>query len=118
MKHVCISIGSHGNVACMNIFPTMYIHTKWLFAELYSTTLSCVILYSLCLFQRIRRNISGQRQDALTQAIHINCFDVRRIKLVFILEESEPTSLNQSQKPSPPVSSDQAQGGSPNSSPR
>jgi hypothetical protein len=66
---------------------------------------------------RIRRYISGQRLDALTQAIHINCFDVRRIKLLFILNEAEPNSLSQSQRPPHPDSSEQTQG-SPNSSPR
>ena len=67
--------------------------------------------------QRIRRNISGQRLDALTQAIHINCFDARRIKLLFILNEAEPNPLSQSQRPPLPDSSEQTQG-SPNSSPR
>lgn len=37
--------------------------------------------------QRIRRNVSGQKQDAITQAIHINCFDVRRVKLLFIIDD-------------------------------
>ena len=41
--------------------------------------------------QRIRRNVeSGQKQDAVTRAIHINCFDVRRVKLLFILEDTDP----------------------------
>lgn len=31
--------------------------------------------------------MSGQKQDAITQAIHINCFDVRRVKLLFIIED-------------------------------
>ena len=49
--------------------------------------------------QRIRRNISGQRPDANTRAIHINCFDVRRVKLLFILEDADQqTPHTQSQK--------------------
>ena len=48
--------------------------------------------------QRIRRNISGQKQDANTRAIQINCFDIRRVKLVFILDSDENGQSMRSQR--------------------
>ena len=46
--------------------------------------------------QRIRRISSGRKCDADTQAILISCFDVRRVKLVFILDTQTSNPQNQS----------------------